>query len=917
VPKIDGARIRLEQRRCARLIGIFLSVTVLAGFSPAVLADSPEQSNSTLELHSGWMLESSCRVKTNGEQISRAGFRTSGWQVASVPSTVVAALVDDKTFPDPYFGTNLRSIPGTTYPIGQNFSLLAIPKDSPFRCSWWYRNEFAIPQDFAGRHVWLHFDGINNRANVWINGRRIASAKDVAGAYRTYEFDVTPVLVKNSMNALAVETIAQTENDLGINWVDWNPAPPDKNLGLWRKVYLRASGAVRIRYPQVVTHFPYGSADRADLTVEAELHNASSEQMSGELRGEIEQVAFQQNIVLGPGETRTVRFNPAEFPQLRVAHPTIWWPAQMGAPNLHELSLRFSTGEGISDTEKIRFGIREVSSEIDNRRHRIFRINGEKILIRGAGWVPDMLLRESGDRLKTEFRYVRDLNLNAIRLEGKMETDEFFNLADEQGVLVMAGWSCCDYWEQWQKWKTEDLAIATASLRSQIMRMRSHPSVLAWLNGSDNPPPANVEKAYIEVLKDVDWPNPYVSSASGSATTVTGPSGVKMTGPYDYVAPDYWLTADGKYGGAEGFITETSAGPSLPLIGSLRKMLPEGELVPDSASWNYHAGSLGFKDLSHVEEAMKAIYGAPSGIGDYELKAQAMAYDSERAMFEAYSRNKYGSTGIIQWMLNNAWPSLIWHLYDYYLQPGGGYFGAKKACEPLHVMYSYDDRSVEVVNSRYEQVSGLLVKAAVYDIGLHQRFSGQSRIDVGADAVARVLTLPEEAFGAGSPVHFVNLELEDSAGHEVGTNFYWISAKKTVYDWSKTTYRYTPATSYEDFSALRSLARAGPVGVSADIEKGEEGAAVHVKIENRGDQLAFQLHLGISRKGEEGEIVPVLWQDNYIELIPGESREIMAQFLSADALHGVTELRVSGWNIAPVTIGLWEPGTTAQAGGKN
>jgi exo-1,4-beta-D-glucosaminidase len=268
-------------------------------------------------------------------------------------------------------------------------------------------------------------------------------------------------------------------------------------------------------------------------------------------------------------------------------------------------------------------------------------------------------------------------------------------------------------------------------------------------------------------------------------------------------------------------------------------------------------------------------------------------------------------------MLNNAWPSLIWHLYDYYLQPAGGYFGAKKACELLHVMYSYDDRSVEVVNSRYEDVPGLLVKAAIYDIGLHQRFSQQGRVDVGADAVARVLTLPEEAFAGASPVYFVTLKLENSNGQEVSTNFYWISAKKTVYDWNKTTYRYTPATSYEDFSALQSLAKAGPIEVSANIESGEAGPAVRVKIENHADQLAFQVHLAISHKGEEGEILPILWQDNYLELMPRESDEITAQFLNADALKGGAELRVSGWNIAPLTIALREPRTAAMAGGKN
>ena len=344
------------------------------------------------------------------------------------------------------------------------------------------------------------------------------------------------------------------------------------------------------------------------------LHNATAEPVTGTLVAYIEDKSLRQTVALDANETRTVRFAPEQYAELRVENPKLWWPAQIGEPNLHELSLSFLVGGDLSDSEKSTFGIREITSEVDSQGHRLFRVNGKRILIRGAGWAPDMLLRQSTDRLKTEFGYVRDMNLNTIRLEGKMETDDFYDLADRNGIFVMAGWSCCDYWEHWEKWKPSDLEIATASVRSQLMRMRGHPSMLVWLNGSDNPPPAAVEKAYIQVLKDSDWSVPYVSSASQSQTTVTGPSGMKMTGPYDYVPPDYWLTAGKKFGGADGFITETSPGPAVPPISSLKKMLP-ADAMPDSPAWNYHAGSLGFKDLSHFEQAMSAILRSTCKLG--------------------------------------------------------------------------------------------------------------------------------------------------------------------------------------------------------------------------------------------------------------------------------------------------------------
>ena len=849
------------------------------------------------------MLQSSCKIQATGEQISKPDFSVNGWHEASVPSTVLAALVADKTYPAPYVGENLRHIPGEDYPIGENFSHMSIPKDSPFYCSWWYRKSFDANAS-GNQHVWLHFGGINNHANIWLNGHQIADAKRVAGAYRTYEFDITPYLSRDKENVLAVETIAQSEKDLGINWVDWNPAPPDKDMGLWCSVSIETTGPVAVRYPEVITHFPDDSLSRADLTVDTELHNASEKAVKGSLEASLEGFQLHQDVSLNPGEVRAVRFTPEQFSELHIKSPQVWWPRQMGTPNLRTLAVRFSIGNEVSDSGTIRYGIREIRSQLDAQNHLVFFVNGKRILIRGGGWSPDMLLREDLDRLKTQFRYVRDLNLNTIRLEGKLESDNFYNLADEQGVFVMAGWCCCDIWERWKKWQPTDLEIATASLRSQIMRMRSHPSMLVWLNGSDNPPPADVEKAYIQVLRDSDWPNPYISSASQSPTSVTGPSGVKMTGPYDYIPPDYWRVETGKHGGAWGFNTETGPGPAVLPVACLKTMLGSNDVKPDTLVWNYHAGSEGFKDLSHFESAMNAIYGAPANFNDYELKAQAMAYDGERAMFEAYSGRKYTATGIIQWMLNNAWPSLIWHLYDYYLQPAGGYFGAKKALEPIHVQYAYDDHSVEVVNSRYEAAHDLNLTAKVYGAGLQEKLSREAKVDLEADSVAKPFALPDEAFADSSTIHFVRLTLNDQSGKIVSTNFYWLSPKKDVYNWGKTTYRFTPVTSYEDLTALQSLPKARVQTESLNVEERAEGTAVSVKLKNPSEHLAFQVHLGIQPLDEEMEILPVLWDDNYIELMPGESRELTAQFLSPAALKNGARLHIDGWNIEPSTQAL-------------
>ena len=847
-------------------------------------------------LREGWSLQSACKIQSDGAAISSAAFHTQGWVQVTVPSTVLAAQVAAGEFKQPYFGMNLRSIPGANYPIGQNFSNLPMPEDSPYRCGWWYRKTFTVPASERGKALWLRFGGINYRANLWVNGKQIADDKQIAGAYRTYEFDITREVTPGKENTIAIETFAPTETDLGINWVDWNPCPPDKDMGLWGPVDLITTGPVSLRSPLATTHFIDASLGEADLSVYAELHNSSDHPVHGTVTGTVAGIRIEQPVDLAANESKTVTFSQEQFPQLRVHNPRVWWPYQMGEPHLETLTLSFNEGGRVSDGQSVRFGIREITSELTDKGFRLFRVNGKPILIRGAGWSQDMLLRQDPEKLRDELRMVRDMHLNTIRLEGKMETQDFFRLADEQGILVMLGWCCCDHWEHWDKWQPGTLDIATASLRSQMLRIRSHPSLLVWLNGSDNPPPANVESAYLAVESETHWPNPVLSSASGTPTTVTGKGGVKMTGPYDYVAPSYWLADTNRYGGAYGFNTETSPGPAIPTLSSIKKFIPADQLWPPNATWSYHFGGGEFKDLNVFDEAMKSVYGPPQNLADYIRIAQTMSYDSERAMFEAYSRNKYTSTGVIQWMLNNAWPSMIWHLFDYYLDTGGGYFGAKKACEPLHVQYSYDDHSVYVVNSTYQPSPGLTLSARAFDGDLKELFSKQSELDVPADSSTNALNVPDSVFAGGSPITFVELTLKDAAGQTVSRNFYWVPAKLTTWNWPKTDYTHTPALEHEDLKALRALPEAR-IDAGAEIVPGTQTIEVH--LHNPSRALAFQVAAAAMQPDGE-DIVPTLWSDNFVELMPGESVTLTAT-LPAGAPEKY-DVVVSAWNAPSIRL---------------
>ena len=614
-----------------------------------------------------------------------------------------------------------------------------------------------------------------------LNGKQLAKSDDVAGAWRTYEFNITDAALMGKPNVLAVQVFSPTDTDLAITFVDWNPAPPDKNMGLFRDVDITTSGPVAVRYPAVVSKVDSPANEQAHLTVTALLKKRPTIRSKERSKARSRKSSFLRKSNSAPGESKDVVFTSEQFPQLNIDHPRLWWPAQMGKPERYNLSSGIQSGWQDSDRAETKFGIREVKSEVLAANRRLFSINGKNILIRGGGWSPDMMLREDPQRLRDQFRYVQDMGLNTIRLEGKLETKEFFDLADERGILLIAGWCCCDHWEHWANWKAQDFTIAEQSLRDQMYRLRGHPSLIAWLNGSDNPPPPDVEQTYLKVEKELLWTNPIVSSATAKLAGFSGESGVKMSGPYEYVAPSYWQTDridsthpqqcnQGGCGGAYGFNTETSMGPAVPPIESIRAMVGKDHLWPIDECLGLPRRRRGaFKDLHVFSDALNARFGPATSVEDYALKAQMQTYEGVRAMYEAYSRNKYTSTGVIQWMLNNAWPSMIWHLYDFYLRPGGGYFGAKRAMESLHPVYGYDDRSVWVVSSQYVDAKGLKLTAKVFNLDMSEKFSRRSRSMPPPTAPSKILTLPD--IDGLSPTYFLVLRLQDSSGKLVGLEF--------------------------------------------------------------------------------------------------------------------------------------------------
>lgn len=864
------------------LIVVVLGSAIAAAVVPGASRGSVEFAGrpSRTGLDEGWSIQSSAGVDASPQAVSRPGFSTDGWFPVTLPSTVLAGLVADHEYENLYVGTNLESV-----------------WEPRFEVPWWYRTEFELG-DAPGARTQLHFDGINYRADVYVNGKLVADSDRVAGTFRTYSFDVSD-LVHAGTNAIAVLVYPVDPNhDLTITWVDWSPLAPDHGMGIWHDVWLTRTGAVTVRDPQVVSDLPLPDTDRADLSVTATVHNAGDTPVTADVAGSIGTIVFSRSVALDPGGSRLVTFDPAEYPQLRLTDPPLWWPYQMGDQPLEELTVTVSIGAIESDSASTSFGIREVTSEYMPNGARRFLINGKPILIRGGGWASDMLLRPVPQRVDDQLAYVRDMGLNTVRLEGKLESDHFYDEADQLGILIMPGWMCCDYWQQSWKWTTAEQAIARASMTSQAIRMRNHPSVITFMIGSDTKPVVDVQKMYVKALEDARWPNPILASSSDDSSTVLGRTGVKMTGPYDWIPPGYWYDrrADG---GAEGFNTETSAGQSIPELENVRRMLSPDErraLWTEPRTPQYHAGvgDSVFKTFHIFDRAMTARMGAPTSLADYVRKAQVMAYENERAMFEAFSRNRYGSTGLIQWMLNNAWPSLHWNLFDWFLEPNGSTFGAKVANQPLHVQYSYDDRSVAVVNQTTDVAADVTVRARVFDLRGDERWSRSTQTDVGADGVAHLFRVPQPANITST--YFVELTLTDANGLVVSRNVYWLSTEPERLAWRRSTWFFTPTKTYADFTALSDLPQVRPTVAVCDDTAADRGA-VQVTVTNDSDGIAFFVRLRLTAGPNGIDVTPVTWSDGYVTLMPGEEQTLTASYRTSD-LHGAEpSVEVSGWNV--------------------
>lgn len=851
-----------------------------------------------LPLAEGWKVQSSAVAGQDGEKLSGYGAGTKDWFPAVVPSTVMGTLLrnrgGDGALPD---GCGAESAASGDCLTAEKSGVGAEP--ARFDCGWWYRKEFALKKLRPEEHLFLELDGLSYRADIWLNGKLIAPKSEVAGPYRRFRFEITEEA--GERNALAVEVFRARPGEPNIGFVDWNPRPPDESMGLFRGVRLKRCGPVSLRHSAVRTELNTDTYAEAELRVETRVSNLGSAPVKGSLIGTLEGRTFRKEVELGPKEERIVRIGAEEAECLHIRQPRLWWCRPLGSPELYRMDLRFETDGSVSDRETVDFGIRDIRDYFTEEGHRGFLLNGRKVLLRGAGWTDDRFLRNTPEGDETQIRYVCDMNLNSIRFENVWGTSRhLYDLCDRYGLLVLAGWSCQWEWEEYLGSECDDyggirtpeqMDVVAASFEDQVLWLRNHPSIAAWFVGSDRAPRPELEARYRKILAQYDG-RPYLIAAKQADSPLSGPSGMKMEGPYEYVAPNYWYCREAP-GGAFGFNTETGVGAQLPVLESLRKMMPEKELWPLSKAWDRYCtvSSTAMNGMEELLENMTARYGRPEGLGDFLRKADLMNYESTRAMFEAFRAHEDRATGIVQWMLNSAWPSLYWQLYDYYGIPTAAYYGVRKAGRPVQLVYDYGAEAVVAVNAGPE-AEEIEAKIAVYD--LEGRKLQEERCGLTAVPGRAV-----QAAGIGRPeaVALLFVTLTDKDGNAVDESSYCLSHSADEYDWAHSTWYQTSISRHADFTPLSAMKRAA-CGAALSREETPEGTVLQLRLDNRSGLPAFFLRLALADATDGNELLhPVFFSDNYFSLAPYGRRTIRCLVPKEVRRNRHAVLKLSGWNI--------------------
>ncbi|HEY1790475.1 MAG TPA: glycoside hydrolase family 2 [Verrucomicrobiae bacterium] len=824
-----------------------------------------------------WKLQNAMFVDATPAEISQSSFNDSNWIPAIVPGTVLTSYRAIGAIPDPWFGDQMSQISEAFYSSND----------------FWYRCHFTVPANDAGKHLWLNFDGINWKADIFLDGTKVGR---IDGAFIRGHFDITAIAKPGTTNWLAVlihhaahpesgpkkllhkKLGSRTTNGdlLGYDsptfvasagW-NWLPIVRGREIGIWNSVRIETTGDVELIDPWVITDLPLPRTDRADLTVKTEVHNTSDHPEHGELLGQIGDITFHQEETLEPGQMASVTLNNLNCPQLSLPNPRLWWPNGYGDQPLYTLKLRFESGGFVSDSKSVTFGVRKISyvitNAIDSTNPMLtFYVNGRRILIRGGNWgMAEGMLNCDAAGYDLRVRLHHDANLNMIRNWVGMTADEaFYDACDRYGILI---WD--DFWlaNPVDGPNPTDDGMFIANARDKIRRVRSHPSLALYCGRNEGMPPRKLDLAMRSATSELDGTRYYIPHSA--AGTVTG------YGPYDDRSPEWYFANRGKALHSELGIV------AVPSVETMRAMMPATNLWPINDMWAVHD-----YQSPRSENYTKRIiqrYGAPTGIDDYCRKAQMVNMETAKAMFECLRANR--GSGELIWMTQSAWPDLICQLYDYYFEPTAAYFGAKEGAKPLHIFWDSNADTIKTANDTLNDESDLTAEAWAYDLAGKKMWHKSTRLNVPSGSVKNCFAIQRPA--DPSAVFFIKLNLRH--GKEVlDGNVYWSTCKSG------------------SCTNLDQLPRVALPVTAAGVDDGQTyRLAVHIS--NPTPNVALMIRLKMIRANSGERILPIFYEDNYFSLFPGESRTMSIQFADSDLAGEQPKLAVEGWNVAPEEISI-------------
>ncbi|MFH0758922.1 MAG: discoidin domain-containing protein [Bacteroidota bacterium] len=809
-----------------------------------------------------WHIQSSMFVRDHPGDISSAGYDDTNWIPASVPGTVLESYYKSGALPDPLFGDNMHQISDEFF-SGNDF---------------WYRTRVILPSDLSGQKIFLNFSGINWKSDIYFNGQHLGK---IDGAFMRGVFEVTDLIDFSEANTVAVlvhhnenwvssscKVIrkylgARTTNGdmLGFDgptclasagW-NWLPVMKGRNNGIWNHAGFTTGGNVMVKDSWVESSIPLPDTGKAFLKIHTDLINHSAKAVEGKMKAELCGFAIELPVKLLPNEQKSLTLDTSLFSELQIHQPALWWPNGYGAQALMNLNIQFEEKGKVSDSEVIHFGIRQLDYKVKEGVLFVY-CNGSRILLRGGNWgLPEAMMRLDQSDYDLRVKLHKEANFNMIRnWIGMTHREEFYNACDKYGILVFD-----DFWlaNPVDGPPPRDFDLFMENVRDKIKWVRKHPSLAIYCGRNEGLPPLKYDLAMKKECERLDGTRHYIPhSAEG---TVTG------LGPYDVRPAQWYFENRGKT-----FHTELGI-VAIPEVESMRKMMPERNWWPINDMWAIHDYQAGRSDK--FTETLTMRYGEASNLEDYCSKAQLFNYESAKAMFECLQSNQ--GSGVLLWMSQSAWPSMICQLYDHYLEYTSAYFAVKKAASPVHAFWDIERKEVRIANNTRSAISDAVIKATIYDaLGKIIRTETKECDLHPATAFSCFPLDPPPA----ENVLFLKLELK-SKGTLLSENFYWLeNSRRNCLDLND-----LPVTYVE----------------MKIVERHENGfCTAQIELNNTSESISLLNKIKLKDKHNGESVLPVFFDDDYISLLPGEKKTITMKIEEKYLENRDVEINLEGWN---------------------